>query len=901
MRPHVLSAVFRRNVAGYFSGVLGYLLIIAFVVGVAFLLFDPAFFTANLATLDSLSERFPLLLLFIVPAITMTAWAEERKLGTDELLFTMPATAVEILLGKYLAVLAVYTVLLLFTLPHLAILGWLGDPDWGLILTTYLGYWLAGAALLALGLLASAMTSNTTVAFVLGVALCAIPVFLGRLPIVGDWVEHAALPAKLTDFAIGTIPISAVFYFAAIAAFGLYLNLVAITRRFWSARTENGGMGWQMAVRAVAVLIGVWSLTSILSAASGRVDLTQERLFTLSDATAEVIAGVPKDRPVLIQAYLSDEVPADFQPIKQKLLGLLRQIDSEGGSRIDVRVTEIEPFSEEAEEAEIAGIEPREMIDETPDGSLDRQNVFFGMTVSSGYDQVKVPFFERGTGVEYQLARAIGTVSREERLTVGVLRTDANVMGAPASQFGQQPQPQWRIIDELEKQYEVRSIDTGSLQRIVDGDESAPQIDVLLAVLPSSLVDAEMDTLVAYIESGGPVAIFDDPAPVSSVGLTLAPSQEKPSPGGPMGGGPSGEQKADGGRATRLLRALGIAWDTEALVFDTLTPHPKLEDALRPEFVFIRAESGVSDAVSQRHPVTRGLQEVLTFAPGVLQPYKYSRKTFSPLLRSAVQSTGTLRFDDAFAQSRSLFGGGLEQRDESQIDYRVDDQSHTIAAAIFREAGGDDRKPQLPTTPCNVVFVADIDMIGDFFFNVATQKIEDLALDNVTFLMNALDHLAGEDRYIEVRSRRPRFRTLDRLDRQKQAVEQARAQRKAELRDELEDELNEYREKERELVDRINDDDSLSGIQKQQAYRLAQRQLERNVALRVADRNEEFDREADQLSRTAERQERRIEKQTRLLATMISPLPALFLGAFVLFTRLSDERRGADRNRIVPD
>src|SRR5688500_10859904 len=154
-RSHVIQAVFKRNVASYFSGLLGYLFIIVFVVAGSLLAFKSEFFAANQANLDQLSAWYPLLLVFIIPAVTMTAWADERKLGTDELLFTLPATDVEILLGKYLAVLAVYTTALVFSLTHAMVLAWLGDPDPWALASTYLGYWLAGAALIGAGLFAS--------------------------------------------------------------------------------------------------------------------------------------------------------------------------------------------------------------------------------------------------------------------------------------------------------------------------------------------------------------------------------------------------------------------------------------------------------------------------------------------------------------------------------------------------------------------------------------------------------------------------------------------------------------------------------------------------------------------------------------------------------------------------
>ncbi len=146
IRWHVISAVFWRNVRQYFTSVIGYLFIVVFVSICALIAFNRQFFADNLATLDQLSQYYPLLLLFLIPAITMGVWADERRQGTDAILFTLPASDLEILLGKYLSVVAVYTVALLFSLTQLIALANIGEPDWGVVAATYLGYWLAGCA-----------------------------------------------------------------------------------------------------------------------------------------------------------------------------------------------------------------------------------------------------------------------------------------------------------------------------------------------------------------------------------------------------------------------------------------------------------------------------------------------------------------------------------------------------------------------------------------------------------------------------------------------------------------------------------------------------------------------------------------------------------------------------------
>ncbi len=262
MNTNVLCAVFKRNFVNYFANPTGYVFICVFLLLSSCAAFRPSeFFSANLCNLDALNGAITLILLFFVPAITMGVWADESRQGTDELLLTIPAGDLEIVLGKYLACVAIYTVALVFSgISSFLFLKSLGDPDVGLFLSNYLGYWFLGLAMLSIGMVASFLTRNLTVAYILGAVLNGLVVltwFADMIPTVPySWavvVKHWSLGGQFQEFGRGIVSLSGIVYFVMIVAVMLYLCMVLIGRRHWIRSGSWHVLGFHFILRAVAL------------------------------------------------------------------------------------------------------------------------------------------------------------------------------------------------------------------------------------------------------------------------------------------------------------------------------------------------------------------------------------------------------------------------------------------------------------------------------------------------------------------------------------------------------------------------------------------------------------------------------------------------------------------------
>ena len=229
--------IFRRELRSYFNSPVAYVVIVVFLAILGWF-FTSNLFLANIASLRVVFDLVPLMFLFFVPAVTMRLLAEERKSGTLELLTTKPVRDIEIVLGKFLAAWVLLAVTLFPTLLYLFTVMSLGSIDIGPVLAGYIGLLLMGGVYIAIGLLASSLTENQIVAFILSflvvLALFLMDKILMYVPeSFASTMEFLAIDYHFSNIARGVIDSRNLIYFGSVLGFSLLLTTVSLERRKW--------------------------------------------------------------------------------------------------------------------------------------------------------------------------------------------------------------------------------------------------------------------------------------------------------------------------------------------------------------------------------------------------------------------------------------------------------------------------------------------------------------------------------------------------------------------------------------------------------------------------------------------------------------------------------------------
>ncbi len=865
-------------------------------------------------------------------------------------MLTLPASDVDVVFGKYLAAVAIYTVALLFSMfsIYLVFSYGLGTPDGGLFVGTYIGYWFVGLAMLSIGMVASFLTSNLTVGFILGMifnlplAMFGVADWIVKNPQLAQAVKRWSAQAQFGDFQRGVISIAGISYFVMIAVVMLYISIVLIGRRHWGGREEDESMWAHYLARALGLVALVVGLNIFLSNHNFlRGDMTSENLNKPSPRTVRLLNELRANddvKTIKIDAYVSPQVPAEYAAHKLNLLSTLEELKTLSGGKILVDVHEVENFSEQATTAEKAyGIEPREV--QTIDrGARKRDEIFLGAAFSSGLDRVVIPFIDKGIPVEYELVRSICTVADQERKKLGVLKTDVQLFGGFSMQG---PTEESQLVVELKKQYDV-----------VEVDPSKPikeRFDVLLAVQPSSLTPEEMENFVAAVKSGQPTAVFEDPYPWQQLYPdVVGTGQPKRPPGGMMnmfGGGGPPEPKGD---ISQLWKLLGVEMYGDEIVWQDFNPEPKLGE-IYDEWIFIdeglASEGGTLHPFSPEDPISSGMRQLLFFWPGSFRPADGSKLNFTKLAVTG-RNTGTISYQDV---DMSLRGGSMmnvrrltthepyiiaarvtgevtrddglylsgkdEKRGESASANGADDEkangegeARKDEEAKKKDAAKEEEEDALAgkepeKTNIDVVLVSDIDWIAPIIFWLRERgqdadAVIDFKFQNVPFVLNILDTLAGDDRFTDVRKRTRAHRILTKIEEATEDHRKASLDEQTkffnEARQQIEAAQEEFDTKLAELKNRKD----LDPRAQQQIMEREGIRLKRIRDVKISALEKERNAQVKQSERELAAQIRGVQDRYKLLAVFLPPIPPILLAFFVFFHRRKAEQEGVDTRRL---
>ena len=355
----MIWTIAKKELRGYFNSAVAVLFLAAFLAVTFYTFFwREKFFARGLADLRPLFEWMPRLLIILVAALAMRLWADERKAGTLEVLLTLPVARWKLVVGKFLAGMALIALALALTLGLPITIAQLGSLDGGPVYGGYLAALLLSAAYLSIGMCVSAATDNQIVAFVGTAFLCGVAYALGDLE--GETGRLLGTGARFESVARGVLDLRDLAYYGGIVAIGIALNVLLLGRMTWSrgprARPRRvGALLSTGLVAANAVALVVW----LAPVRCARIDLTHAGAYSLSSSTEKIVRGL--DERLLIRGYFSERTHPKLAPLVPQIRDLLEEYRVAGGGK--VRVELVDPTEDDAAKREA---KERFDIDSTP-------------------------------------------------------------------------------------------------------------------------------------------------------------------------------------------------------------------------------------------------------------------------------------------------------------------------------------------------------------------------------------------------------------------------------------------------------------------------------------------------------------------------------------------------------
>jgi ABC-2 type transport system permease protein len=342
-----LFRIARKEFSGFFSSPIAFIFLGAFLAVTLFVFFwVDTFFARNIADVRPMFEWMPVLLIFLVAAVTMRMWSEERRAGTLEFLLTSPIKSYQFVLGKFLACLGLVAVALVLTLPLPITVSMIGPLDWGPVFGGYIATLFLAAAYIAIGLFVSARSANQIVSLILTAVVCGFFYLLGSSELTGLFGNQVAAFLKLLgsgsrfeSITRGVIDLRDLYYYLSLVGVFLALNVFALEWLRWAGNATNTNhrrWGWVTGLFAANfIAANLW----LAPVGFVRADVTHGHIYSISDATRNYLAQLRE--PLLIRGYFSAKTHPLLAPLVPRLRDLLEEYAVAGKGK--VRVEFVDP------------------------------------------------------------------------------------------------------------------------------------------------------------------------------------------------------------------------------------------------------------------------------------------------------------------------------------------------------------------------------------------------------------------------------------------------------------------------------------------------------------------------------------------------------------------------------
>lgn len=359
-----ILAITRKELNSYFNSLLAVIFLGTFLAAIAIIFFSvEGFFARGIADVRPLFSWMPILLIFLIASLTMRQWSEEQRSGTLEVLLSLPTSHVQLVLGKFLAVMSMIGIALLLTLPFPIMVSLLGNLDWGPVLGGYLASILIAAAYASIGLFISSRTDNQIVALILtvitggGFYLIGSSFFTSFFPVsIVEVLRAIGTGSRFESIQRGVIDFRDLVYYGSLSAFFIVLNVLSIDRFRWSEQATQYRFTTLrttalICLNLIAINIWVYPLSGL------RLDLTAQKEFTISQTTRDLTSNLAEQ--LLIRAYLSEKTHPLLAPLIPQISDMLKEYEIASRGMITAEV--IDPINDpeiETEANQAYGIQP---------------------------------------------------------------------------------------------------------------------------------------------------------------------------------------------------------------------------------------------------------------------------------------------------------------------------------------------------------------------------------------------------------------------------------------------------------------------------------------------------------------------------------------------------------------